>query len=437
MTELTNEMGVIGSVLLDPNTIDMPIDLRIKPQDFTEEYYRLIYESAVSVYQKGQPIDPITIKREAVTLDPSFDGTEINKVMIDAMDYIPTPKNMKVYCEALKNDSKQRELVKIVDSVEHNSLDADETIDELIEKLSNLQKGSTKRGKRTSVSLAEAGAEFISWMTSDTEPRMKLGYSGVDMLMGGMGPGDLVILAARPSVGKSAFSGNIMLETMKRGKKTLLFTAEMPVLQFFQRFVATKSGVALQNILSKNAKNGTQGAELADGVKEMQEMPGFIFDHPGITLHDIKRELQRINDVGLIVVDYLQLMKSTERSERRDLEVGKLTSGLKQLAMEFQIPIIVLSQLNRGKDELDEPALGDLRDSGNIEQDADSVLMLWKLERTEPGEIAKVGLKVAKCRSGVQGVRVMHFDGQYMRFTESAEEYVPVTHGFSRQFQPI
>lgn len=222
-----------------------------------------------------------------------------------------------------------------------------------------------------------------------------------------------------------------------RGKKVVVFSAEMSTLQFSQRFVANASNVKLEEIMSKEAKNGANGTALANAIGEMRKLPLYVYDHPGITLHDIRREIQRLKDVELVIVDYIQLLESTDRSENRNLEVAKLSGGLKKLAKEFKIPILALSQLNRGKDETDEPGLPALRDSGSLEQDADSVMLAWKLEVPEGDELTKIGLKVAKNRMGKSGTVVMYFDGAHMSFKETAEEYVPKRSGYGSQFQMV
>jgi replicative DNA helicase len=190
------------------------------------------------------------------------------------------------------------------------------------------------------------------------------------------------------------------------------------------RYAAHDSEVSV-GAISKKRTDDVQNAKIAVSMRRMSDVPIRLYDQPGITVHDVRRELQAHRDTGFVVIDYVQLMHGTEKAENRNLEVAKISGDLKRLAKEFNIPVLALSQLSRKSDETDEPVLNDLRDSGSLEQDADKVIMLWLLERPQKGEGKKIGVKVAKNRMGETGVVVMYFDGATMTFKQAAEEYVP------------
>jgi len=216
-----------------------------------------------------------------------------------------------------------------------------------------------------------------------------------------------------------------------------VFSCEMATMEIVQRYVANRAEVSLDAITDRSFVQGPDGSKAAQGVERMRGTPLYLYDEPGITTLDIRRVLQTIRNVGFVVVDYIQLMRTVERGENRNLEVAKISGDLKRMAKEFNIPIMALSQLNRAKDEYDEPGLTDLRDSGSLEQDADKVILLWRIEEAKNGALPKIGVKIAKNRMGKTGAVVMYYKGEHMKFLETAEKYVPRKRGRGRQFQSI
>lgn len=428
--ELTHESGVIGSILLDPKAIGLVADI-VKPDDFTVEQYRTTYTAALSLYREGKPIDPVALKAEARKQAPAL--TLDDRAMIELMEITPTARNAREHAKGMKNDANTVRVRTVLESAILNGGDPDEIIDSVVEQLTSIQRGS--KSKRATV-LKDMMSNFVQWLTNDKQiDGIELGYPRLDRMLRGLAPGDLTLLAARPAVGKSALAGNIGLNAARSGKRVLVFSAEMAEIQYSQRFIANWADVDLDKVLRKD-KAGEDGKRMAKATLELGKFPLHVYDHPAISVYDVRRELQRLKDVELVIIDYVQLMQSAEKCENRNLEVAKISGGLKILAREFDVPILALAQLNRTKGEYDEPSINDLRDSGALEQDADKVMMLWKLEEAAEGELQKVGLKVGKNRMGQTGTVVMYFDGAHMRHTETAEEYVP-EQGKGRRFKKV
>jgi len=430
MDALTHETGVIGSILFDSRCMPDVTGL-VSADDFTADSYREIYETATNMYAAGETVDPVTIAgemRRAGLMTP-----EIERLMIDLLQMTATASNASLYAKGLRDEANMRRICKLLNGAMMEYGDPDELTDAVMEGLYGIERGGRRGG---SITLKEAIAKFTAWASKDAdEACIDLGYPRLDKMLRGMSPGNLVLLAARPGVGKSAFAADLALRTAECGTGTAIFSCEMSILEIVQRYVANRAGIDLDDVLDRKFKHGEAAKRTAGALSEMGEFPLRLYDEPGITVADIRRELQTKKGIGFVVVDYIQLMQSVGKSENRNLEVAKISGDLKKLAREFSIPIMALSQLNRGKDEIDEPSLNDFRDSGALEQDADIAIFVWKLGQPKPGELAKIGVKIAKNRMGQTGVVVMYFDGAHMSYKETAEEYTPKKQGRGRQFQ--
>jgi replicative DNA helicase len=235
----------------------------------------------------------------------------------------------------------------------------------------------------------------------------------------------------------STLGANIALSLARGGMKTAIFSCEMTRLQLMQRFAASDTGMNLSVIVNRKFLAPDLSARIRQSLAKLSNYPLLVYDQPGITISDIRRVLQMERDIGFIVVDYVQLMRSAERYENRNLEVAKISGDLKNIAREFKIPVMALSQLSRVTDESDEPGLSSLRDSGALEQDADKVILLWLVEKNKGLSHKKIGVKVAKNRMGETKTVLMRFFGARMFFEEMTEEYVPKTRKKSGGFKQL
>ena len=274
-------------------------------------------------------------------------------------------------------------------------------------------------GKRFSP-LSEACATVYRRLDAPTpEGRIDTGFSKLDRLLKGLWPGQLCIIGARPGVGKSAFALHLAATAAQSGKRVLLFSLEMTADEIAERLIARNSTTTLDTLID-GTKDVQRVREIGGVCKSLSALPLTICDQPDISIAQVRAKARMLPDLSMIIVDYLGLMQ-TQRRDNRNLELGELSRSLKNLASELKIPIVALSQLNRGTDETEQPSLRSLRDSGEIEQDAAKVILLWNIDRTT----GTVGVSVAKNRRGATGIVQMHFDGSHMRFYELESEYIP------------
>ena len=382
----------------------------------------------------GKPVDPMIITGEMKRRGIHTAGTEA--LMTDLIRLTATTGNALHHAQELKKLSHARRIRSLVTEAMEQHIDPHELTDALMGGLHTLERDGKRKGKAKA--MGAVADKFVLWATggNGVEP-ITSGYGRLDRVWGGMRPGQLIIVAARPGVGKSAFATELAHRSAKAGRKSVIFSCEMEDLEIMQRLVSAESGVKMDTIVSRGfaRSNDDSSKAAAKALKTLKELPILINDSPVISAQDIRRTLQTEPNIGLVLIDYVQLMIPSKRGENRNLELGEITRALKVIAKEFQVPVVLLSQLSRKKDDTDEPALIDLRDSGSIEQDADTVIMIWKLDYPEPGDMQKVGVKIAKNRQGKMGTVVMYFDGEHMRFLETAEEYRPKKRGRGNGFE--
>jgi len=416
------EAGVLGAILIDSSLLPDISDI-LCTEDFEMLAYQEIYQTALDMQTEGKPIDAMTMSGEMKRRSIHTAGTD--RLLVDLMGITPTTVNAVLYAKEVKKLSHMRQIHQLLDEAKEYCTDPNSLTDMLMDRLRIIEQGKRKGETKT---MAAVSSRFVLWARGEGDVDiLTSGHSRLDKIWSGMKPGQLIVVSARPGVGKSAFATNLAYRAAKGGRRAALFSCEMEDLEIMQRLVSTESGVKMDNIVNRSffgSKDGS-GESVAKAVNALKELPILIDDNPAISTLDIRRTLQTEPGIGLVLIDYAQLMTPTKRGENRNLELGEITRTLKVLAKEFQVPVVLLSQLSRKKDETDEPALVDLRDSGSIEQDADTVIMLWKLDHPAQGDMQKVGVKVAKNRQGKSGTVVMYFDGERMRFLETAEEYTP------------
>lgn len=247
--------------------------------------------------------------------------------------------------------------------------------------------------------------------------RIDTGFPRLDGILMGIWGGNLILIGARPSAGKSAFGLDLADHAAKTGHKTLLVSMEMLYDELIERMICREARISLDNIINRTmSEDEIQRYVMA--CAKMSELSIEIEDNPNITVQQIRAKARMISDIDLIIVDYIGLLKASERYANRNLELGAISRDLKNLASELKIPIVALAQLNRQKDANEEPSLSDLRDSGELEQNASKVIFLWNVDE----ENGIKGCKVAKNRRGKTGRVQFNFEGQYMRFTERAND---------------
>ncbi len=312
---------------------------------------------------------------------------------------------------------RKRELEILLSQALGSREDFDTNTDRLLQELYNLRKNSKKKQMKN---MMTSVSEYVDFLQSKEDGnRCDTGFPLIDSMLKGMFKGQLIGLAARPGCGKSAFGANVALNVAKKGKKVAIFSQEMEAYELVERWMSNQTFIPMDNLITKfegvpeNIKD-TAYYKIMHKANDLSKLPIYIADITKLTTADIRTECQQFKDLGLIVIDYLQLMMPVKKEQNRNLEIGQITRDLKILASELQCPILLLSQLNRVKDETDKPSLNDYRDSGAIEQDLVKSMMLWKINPEEN----IYGLTINKNRRGSTGDVELDFNGSYMMFRE-------------------
>lgn len=403
-----SEKGIIGCLLIDHNCIT-DISTTIHEGMFTDELYREIYIQFLKGYEKGENTDEVTIQWALEDKYP-----EIKDELIECVNSVATSVEIKSHASVVLGDYKAREADKIINHMQFKGTTADEDIKRVINDLNMLVENREVSAK----SLASMTSFKDGYFCDKGDDGVTLGIKGIDDLIGTLEGGDITVIGARPSVGKSALIVQVAVHMVKHGKKIRLYNMEMKEKQIYERFISYISGIGLTRLRKAVAYTNNE-KELFDKANETlrKDYKNLEVVTGSRTMSEIRAECLH-KDLDVIIIDYLQLI-TPEGSYKgnRFAEVGEISRKLKNLAMEMNIPIIALSQLNRISEakETKEPSMSELRESGNVEQDASVIILMWNLneERTEKG------VKVDKSRQGQVGKIELKFDGSKMKFIES------------------
>jgi len=427
------EKAVIASILIDTEAIHKVIEI-VRPDNFYDPRHQMLFEVIVKLHTKGKPIDMITLNAELSKMNKvrQAGGAEYISEIVST---IPTSANIEEYANIVKETSIRRHLITYSGELEKLSRDATNEIDDVIDSIEknvlSISKDTAKTDFMDSATLLEMQMKRADEMAKNPDGLrgMATGLNAVDKVLGGLQNSDLIILAARPSVGKSAFSFDMARHIAVTGKKTVaIFSLEMPAVQVIERMLAQQILVNLWN-LRMGKMSDDDFKRYSEGAGRLADAKIFIDDTPGINITQLRskaRKLMMEHDLNLIIIDYLQLMQGTgkTRTDNRSQEVGEISRALKILARELNIPIIALSQLNRAvENRIDKiPQLSDLRESGSIEQDADLVIFLGRElmgeDSMEQESEFKVDVFIAKHRNGPTGRFKLKFVGAKQKFLD-------------------
>lgn len=411
--DLEAEQAVIGSILIDGECV--PDVLRIlKSDDYYSAQNREIFDTISAMHNEGKVIDPVTV------LDSINDATDEQRICVrDAMMLTPTATNAVEYAQIVRDKSllrqKQSAALQIV---EQASLGDDAGIDET---LNNLLEAGTQRGAEV-IAADQAVKDFYTETAnrqrSKAVPGLSTGFDELDELIGGLRPGNVYIVAARPGIGKSAISLNVSMNIASEGENVLFFSLEMTVPELIQRALAGHASLEMHKL--RDAELDERGWEkLSSSASDISKSGLLIVENPALAVSDIAR-LCRCVKPKLAIVDHLGLVKPSGQNRDRREAVDGVSRSLKQMAKQLNIPVIVLAQLNRSVTSRANktPILSDLRESGAIEQDADAVLLLHRSAYYDPNADKSTGqLIVAKNRSGQTGSIPLVWSGAYQRFS--------------------
>lgn len=421
------EQSVLGAMIIDKEAINTAIEI-IRPEDFYKEAHREIFEAILILFNKNEPVDIITLSEELKrrdTLEPIGGVTYIANLSSS----VATTANTKYYCKIVQEKSLLRRLIKSSDEIMDKSYEDHEEVNAIIElaekNIFDITQGSHKE------SLVPINEVLLSSFAQIEERAankgdltgLTTGFIDVDRKLSGLQKSDLVLLAARPSMGKTALGINIATNAALKAKaKVAIFSLEMSKEQLVQRIISSSAHVDLGKIISGDLVDD-QWLEIVNSMGPLSNMDIFIDDTAGISLTELKAKCRRLKiekGLDLILVDYLQLMQLEGNSESRQQEISAISRGLKSVAKEMECPVVALSQLSRAPELRSDhrPILSDLRESGAIEQDADVVMFLYRDEYYhEDSEKKNIGeLIIAKHRNGPTGNIELVWKGEYTKF---------------------
>lgn len=421
---LEAEQSVLGALLLSPETISKAISI-VSKDAFYSEQNRNIFEILVEFFLENRTIDFVTVL-EAVVGKGVFGSADDAKLyLIRLTDLVPSISNLESYCKIVADKFTLRRLILATKKIEKLAASSYSDVTQILD-LAEQEVFEIRQGKQRGslVPIEEIIAKefdyFDEIVSGNKKVALSSGYSSLDAFLTGLNPSDLIVLAARPAMGKTSFALNIVVRVAKQSQKSVVvFSLEMSNQQLVERILSSECSVLLSKIHTCTMSD-EEYTLLADGAQELANCKIFFDDTPNLTVAEMKAKLRRFPEVGLVVVDYLQLMSSGRRESNRVQEVSTITRMLKILAKELDVTVIVISQLARGPETRQDhrPLLSDLRESGSIEQDADIVLFLYRDEYYNP-ENAKPGVAeciVAKNRHGETGSVELGWEGQFTKF---------------------
>lgn len=416
------EMSVIGAILIDEKYLATVIDI-VKAEDFYFDDIRMSYQAILELSNEGKRIDYVTVLNKVALRNIGYD-IDFKKLLLECTDITPSVSNTPYYAKLISNSARARKLFEVVQTVVMSGITSEnvyETSDYLVSQNYEIMKtGVNERSEK----IENIVSDIFEENKSEQENLSNTGFPKFDGILNGMSAGNLIILASRPKVGKTAFALQVARNVAKTGKKVIIYSQEMLKRELGERFIAGNSEISMNTLINKNFKNKSEIEKIKSKVLNY---PIVINDFSSISAQNIRLECKMIKNIGLIIVDYLQLMKSTKKSENRNQEIGQISRDLKCLATDLNVPILCLSQLNRVSDENKRPNSSELRDSGSIEQDANKVILMWCVEKHlgDNGIVISktIGIDVALNRRGATGVTLMNFDGNHMTFTELEKRY--------------
>lgn len=421
------EQSVIGAVLADPSVLPLVIE-KIKPEYFYSEQHKSIYSIIVRMFTSGSPVDIITVLDEAQKLHIFETQNEGKRYLAEIGNTLPSTSNIESYCKIVADKYFIRSLGyaarSILEDIQSGEHDSQLLLDAAEQKIYDIRQGRDVKGL---IPISEAITEAydrlgkISGPDKEKYVGARTGFTLLDSITSGLNKSDLIIIAARPGMGKTSFAMNIATNVARRAEKDVVtFNLEMSKEQLATRILSTEALVD-SNCLRNGRISGDDWVKLATSAGFLSTLPLYIDDTASMTVQQMKAKLRRTKNLGLVIIDYLQLMESTSRSDNRVVVISEITRQLKVMAKELNVPVILLSQLSRGVEGRTDkrPMLSDLRESGSIEQDADIVLFLYRdayYNKESPRQNISECI-VAKNRHGETGTVELIWDGQYTRFS--------------------
>ncbi|MCY4010735.1 MAG: replicative DNA helicase [Candidatus Saccharibacteria bacterium] len=432
--DIQAEAALLGSILLNPLAI-VEIDDLVQSIDFFDKKHEYIYQAALSVYQEGKEVDILTVGSQLKN-SKKFSSIGGNDYLNQLINIVPTAAHIKSYAQIIISKARRRGLIKASQSLNELAFDENKNLDQIIEEAElSLFNISRQHVEQNVLRLQEIMAESFEQLKQARENKTALrglssGFSNLDNFLAGFQKSDLIIIAARPGMGKTGFALNLAYNIAfniesKQQNTVLYFSLEMSNDQLLDRLLSMHTGIDNWQLRTRHLRD-SDFHKIEQAQSELAKADLYIDDTPGLNISEIRTKTRRLNykqPVDLVVVDYLQLMRGLNPgpTENRVAEITEISRSLKLLAKELNIPVIALSQLSRQTEtrESKQPALADLRDSGAIEQDADIVAFLYREEYYNPDLEDKKGLlefQVKKHRNGPVGKITFYFNKEIQRY---------------------
>jgi len=429
--DLASEACVLGAMLLSKDAIAEVVE-RLREYDFYRPVHQTLYARILDLYTRGEPVDAVTLAAELTKTGElvRIGGAAYLHTLVSS---VPTAANAEYYARIVKEKAILRRLVNAGTRIAQMGYSETGEVDDLVDRAqAEVYEVTDRRTSEDYAALSDLMGDALAEIEAisgrgGAMVGVPTGFRDLDSLTNGLHAGQLIMLAARPAIGKSTLGLDLArAAAIKQGLTTVVFSLEMSRTEIVMRLLSAESQVGLHAMRSGTLSD-SDWTKLARKMSAVSEAPLFIDDSPNLTLMEIRakcRRLKQRHDLKMVIVDYLQLMSSGRKVESRQQEVSEFSRSLKLLAKELNIPVVAISQLNRGPEQRQDkrPLLADLRESGSLEQDSDVVVLIHREDAYErdSARAGEADLIVAKHRNGPTGTITVAFQGHYSRFTDMA-----------------
>jgi len=430
--DLEAEQSVLGAMLVNPNAITAVAET-LAADDFYRDTHRLIYRAVLTLYDRGEEVDVVTLSAQ-LDREGVLERAGGRDFVHTLAEFVPAAANAGHYASIVREQSVLRSLIRVGNEIAELGYqrpgDTHDLLDRCEQKVFAIQQQRRVAEFQHIKDVLVRNFEYLNEMEKDRGVSgVPSGFEGIDRLTGGFQKANLIVLAARPGVGKTSLALNIAQTVAVEGKAPVaIFSLEMSAQELGERMMCSSARVSSHKVRT-GSLSGDDYAKLVQAAGELEKADIFIDDTAGLNMFELRakaRRLQSKHALALIIVDYLQLMSGDSRAENRQQEVSNISRSLKHLARELDLPVIAVSQLNRSPEARAdrEPQLADLRESGAIEQDADMVMFIYE-DPSDPSSKGVVKLKIAKHRNGPTGLVRLGFVREYTKFRtlSQAEDY--------------
>ena len=424
---LEAEQSVIGSMLMDNDAIETAAEI-LTGEDFYAKQNGLLFDAMCSLAAEHKPVDIVTLN-DRLREKGAPEEMQSPEFIRSILDAVPTSANVKYYAQIVYEKATLRRLIRISEDISKDCYASADSLENILENTEkNVFNLIQSRNTREYEPISEVVISALKKIQKASETKgnitgLSTGFADLDFKTAGLQPSDFILIAARPSMGKTAFSLSILDHVVfKKNQSAAIFSLEMSKEQLVNRLFAMEAKIDAQNIRSGNLSD-TEWEDLAEASEVIGGSKLIIDDTPGISATELRskcRKYKMEQDIQLVIIDYIQLMTSGGRSDNRQQEISDISRGLKSLARELNVPVIALSQLNRAVESRTDhrPMLADIRESGAIEQDADVIMFLYRDDyynpETEKKNVAEI--IIAKQRNGPTGTIELTWQPKYTRF---------------------